>query len=281
MEIVVVDDGSTDETPQAMAAYQDRVRYIRQPASGGPSRPRNVGVAASEGEIVAFFDSDDLMSPGALSDSLAILARHPEAGLVFSNSRIIDEHGELIDPDYLADYRDFRRILRSTDDPEVGLMSGPRLYRELLRANFIGTSGVVARREVLAEAGPFDETLKHADDRDMWLRVALTQTAFAFVDRVHFSYRRRNGSVTGRGWRRMPSVIRMLEKHRELASSAADRRLLSGRINEARLARAYGLRREGRFEEAAAGYCDAARGRLSVTALVGLVKAHYQKMISD
>jgi glycosyltransferase involved in cell wall biosynthesis len=277
---MVVDDGSTDDTPRLLEGYRDRVRYIRQEASGGPSRPRNTGVAAAQGECVAFFDADDIMSPGAISDSVAVMERHPEVGFVFANSRIVDERGSLIEPDYLADYRNFRRILVPTEDPAVGLMSGPPLYRELLRANFIGTCGVVARKSLLAEAGPFDETLKNADDRDMWLRVALTGTVFAFVDRVHFSYRRRGGSVTRRGWRRLDSVIRMLEKHRCLAKTEADRRHLDGRINRARIARAYGLRCEGLYDEAAAGYREALRGRKSLRGLLGLVKTYLLRLAS-
>ncbi|MBU1071941.1 hypothetical protein KKG45_01705, partial [bacterium] len=225
-------------------------------------------------------DADDLMSPGAISDSLAVMARHPDVGFVFANSQVIDEQGAVLDPDYLADYREFRKILVATGDPAVGLMSGPRLYHELLRANFIGTCGVVVRKDVLAGAGPFDETLKNADDRDMWLRVAMTQTVFAFVDRVHFSYRRRGGSVTRRGWRRMSSVIRMLEKHRALATTEEDCKHLDDRINQARIALAYGLRREGLLDEAAAGYREAMRGHKSVTGLLGLVKTHYLKMTS-
>jgi len=280
LEVIVVDDGSTDDTPRVLEDYRDRVRYIREEASGGPSRPRNVGVAAADGDCVAFFDSDDLMTPGAISDSLAVMTRHSEVGFVFANSQIIDERGALLDPDYLADYREFRKILAPTDDPAVGLMSGPRLYHQLLRANFIGTCGVVARKDILDAAGPFDQALKNADDRDMWLRVALTQTVFAFIDRPHFSYRRRDGSVTRRGWRRIPSVIRMLEKHRALAQTDEDRKHLDYRINRARIAQAYGMRRAGLFDEAAAGYRDAVREHLSVTGLLGLAKTHYLKLTS-
>lgn len=275
-----MDDGSTDDTPLLVASYGERVRLIRQEASGGPSRPRNTGVAEAAGDCIAFFDADDIMSPGAVSDSLSVMARHPQVGFVFSNSRVVDERGALVDADYLADYREFRRILAATDDPAVGLMSGPPLYRELLRANFIGTCGVVVRKGVLDEVGPFDETLKNADDRDMWLRVARAGTVFAFIDRVHFSYRRRDGSVTRRGWRRMTSVIRMLEKHRALAATEEDRRHLDTRINQARIAQAYGLRNEGRLGEAVAGYRDALRERKSVTGLLGLVKTQYLKMTS-
>jgi len=278
LEIVVVDDGSTDDTPRVAESYGARVRLIRQAASGGPSRPRNAGVAAATGDCIAFFDADDIMSPGAISDSLSVMAQHPQTGFVFANSRIVDERGALVEADYLADYREFRKILVATDDPAVGLMSGPPLYRELLRANFIGTCGVVARRAVLEAAGPFDEALKNADDRDMWLRVARTGTVFAFIDRVHFSYRRREGSVTRRGWRRLTSVIRMLEKHRALADTDEDRRHLDVRINQARIAQAYGLRTAGRLEEAVAGYRDALRERKSVTGLLGLVKTQYLKM---
>lgn len=280
LEVIVVDDGSTDDTPRVLETYRDRVTAIRiEQASGGPSRPRNTGVAASTGAFIAFFDADDLMEPGALSDSLGVLARHPEVDFVFAGCRAVDEQGAVIVPDYLAEYREFRRDLEPTDDPAVGLLPGAKTYSRLLLANFVFTCGVVMRRALWEEAGPFDEALKNGDDRDLWMRSALTGRTFAFIDRPHFSYRKRAGSVTGRGWMRMPSVIRMMEKHCDLARNDADRRLAEARLHGARLAYAFGLREAGRLHEAAAAYRRALEGRISRAGLTGLLKTGLLRLL--
>jgi hypothetical protein len=182
--------------------------------------------------------------------------------------------------DYLAEYVEFRKILEPTDDPAVGLMPGPRVYRQLLNANFIFTCGVIMRRALIERTGPFDETLKNGDDRDMWMRAALTGATFAFIDRPHFSYRKRSDSVTGRGWRRMPSVIRMLNKHRALVTEDADRTLLDDRLNRAWLALAYGARTDGHYDEAVAAYRKALKMRFSALAMRGLIKCEFKRVFA-
>ncbi len=279
LEVIVVDDASTDDTPGVMASYGDRIVSIRlDVASGGPSRPRNEGATAASGEFIAFIDSDDLMEPGALSDSLGVMARHPDVSFVFAGLRSIDEQGEVIDPDYLSEYREFRRDLAPTDDPAVGLLSGDKAYSGLLHATFVFTSSVVMRRALWEEAGPFDEEMKNGDDRDMWMRSALTGATFAFIDRPHFSYRKRTNSVTNRGWLRMPSVIRMMEKHVRLARTDADRRLAADRLNRARLAYAYGLREAGRLDESIDAYRAALGERMTRRGVLGIMKARLLKL---
>lgn len=273
LEVVIVDDASTDDTPRVLETYRDRVRTIRlDEASGGPSRPRNTGVAASRGEFIAFCDSDDIWEPDAVSDSLGVMARHPEVGLSFSTFSVIDEAGEPLASDNLAEYRDFRRDLAPTDDPAVGLLTGDHAYSRLLRTTFIFPTSVVMRRGLWDSGGPFDETLKNGDDRDLWLRCALTGTVFAFIDRPHFAYRKRADSVSGRGWKRMPSIIRMLEKHLGLARTDADRQRIRIRLREARMFQAYGLADAGRLDESGAIYRRLLAERITFPALKGMLR---------
>jgi glycosyltransferase involved in cell wall biosynthesis len=85
IEIVVVDDGSTDGTREQILAYGDRVRYVWQPNSGGCSSPRNYGVRMASGEFIAFLDADDLIAPERIAAAVAVMKRRPDVGLAFTN----------------------------------------------------------------------------------------------------------------------------------------------------------------------------------------------------
>src|SRR5436190_15499550 len=85
VEVIVIDDGSTDGTAAVAAAFGNTVRGIRVDHSGGPARPRNIGIQAARGELIALFDGDDIMLPGKLEEQQAFLADHPDIPLVFTN----------------------------------------------------------------------------------------------------------------------------------------------------------------------------------------------------
>jgi glycosyltransferase involved in cell wall biosynthesis len=84
-EIIVADDGSTDDTAAVVAAYGDRVRYLALPHRGQPAATRNAGIRAATGVLLAFLDSDDLFLPDKLARQIAALAQTPAAGVVYSN----------------------------------------------------------------------------------------------------------------------------------------------------------------------------------------------------
>lgn len=254
VQIVVVDDGSRDDTAAVLAGYGARLTCETIPNSGGPSRPRNRGVALAGGEFIAFFDSDDLMEPDKLARAVEIFARHPQVGLVCSNFRSIDNAGAVLQEDYLADYRQFRAHLRPAAVADTGLLDAEDAFRELLRANFVGTSSVVCRREVLQEAGPFDEEMKNGDDHDMWLRIARTGATMAFIDRVLHAYRITPGGVTARGPDRVPAMIRTLRNQIPHCRREEDRRFLQRKIRELHFVRGWELREAGRQAESIASY---------------------------
>jgi glycosyltransferase involved in cell wall biosynthesis len=271
-EVIIADDGSTDATEQILAEYNSRVRHLKLEHWGGPSRPRNVGVQHARGEFVAFFDADDIMAPGALKKALAVLEGHQNVDLVFARNEAVDAEGNRLQKHPLDDPQDFRRSLEPTADPEVWLLSGRPLVYELVRACFIGACGVVVRREVLAQVGPFDEALKNSDDYDMWLRIAHAGHVFAFVDRVHFYYRWHDQSVSRRGYLRMPSMLRRLEKHYRLVTDPEDKRFLQQRMAQIERAYALGLREAGQLESATQAYLVALKRGLNPRNLTGLTK---------
>ncbi len=153
VEVIVVDDGSTDETAKRLGAWADpRLRVLRNETSRGAGASRNQAAAIARGEWIAFLDDDDRWAPHKLRAQLAV-ATTPEVAFVYGTAVMVD--GEL-------------RPLRSLPVPEPGA-----LPRALLHTNPIGgPSSVMVRRAALAEVGGFDEELAVVDDWDLWLRLA-------------------------------------------------------------------------------------------------------------
>ena len=271
-EIIVVDDGSTDDTAAVADSFGNRIRYRRIPPSGGPARPRNTGIAMARGELVALLDADDVMLPGKLAAAVAAFAGRPRAGLLCTDFQGIDGEGRVIRERWLADYRHFRRALQPQPEDDLGLLPARQALHELILANFVGTSSVVCRRETLADVGPFDESLPNSDDRDMWFRIARHGWDFLFIDRPLHGYRKHGVGVTARGGRRIPGMIRVLERQFAAGLTRDEEKALRKRIAELWTGYGWYLRGEGRFREARAAY-ERALPRGGWTALRGWLLA--------
>jgi glycosyltransferase involved in cell wall biosynthesis len=187
-EIIVVDDGSTDDTMGVLKAYAGRIRVIRQD-NAGPSAARNTGIEAAYGLWVAFLDSDDEWSPRKLSVQMRDLARRPDLCAHFTNVSFVD--GDTA-PVNLFDVRGFdgRRGQDSVLD---------RPLTCVLDDEIVALPSFVAKREVLIEAGLFDRRLTIAEDRDLLMRVALRGAWGYSADALVVCYRRPDGlSLTRR-----------------------------------------------------------------------------------
>lgn len=168
-EVLLADDGSRDATAELVRRAGAGVRLLGLPGEGA-ARARNLAVGVASGDWVAFLDADDAWEPDKLERQLEAIARHPEAGLVFSDARIVTEAGSRG-----RCYLDGRR-------PE-------RLDSEsLLMDNFICTSTVLARRELLIRVGGFPERLRIAHDYALWLECLAVSPA-ALVDEPLVRYR--------------------------------------------------------------------------------------------
>ena len=162
-EIIVVDDGSTDETRLVLHQFDNRLKYLYQ-ENRGPSAARNTGIKAAKGEYISFLDADDLWFPNKLQVQLEFMQQHKEIGLAFSD---LDEFGHT--------ENEGQRSLLSKFFFYADLLSQKSLddaFKKLLIENFIMTSTTISRRKSFAKAGLFEETLKVVEDREMWLRIA-------------------------------------------------------------------------------------------------------------
>lgn len=150
LEVIVVDDGSTDETPEALGPYCGRVSYILQ-KNAGPSAARNRGIRAARGEWIAFLDADDIWFEDKLRLQMKCAAENPDVCLI----------GALANSS--------RMLVDDCDPPQVTLMNTP----DLLGGLPFGTSSVAARKKELMAAGLFNESRRWVEDRELWLKASL------------------------------------------------------------------------------------------------------------
>jgi hypothetical protein len=192
-EVIVVDDGSKDDTSKVMERYVARgVQYIHQPNSG-VAAARNRGIAQSSGELIAFLDADDTWHPRKLEVQVPVLVSRPELGLLAS------------------------ALFDATDAPprvggdEAAVTIIP--WRDLLVKNYFATSSILARRQVIEAAGegPFDTALQGPEDHDLWIRMA----EVAKVGKLELpvtGYRSVPGSLSKNPTKMETGMLRILSK---------------------------------------------------------------------
>ena len=167
LEVIVVDDGSTDDTGAILASYGDRIRLLSQP-NRGCAAARNAGIALARGRYVAFLDGDDVWWPSKIRYQMQALGK---AGYKMAYSRFIVWHPEA-DGHYLPAERMFSAE-GSDHVSDCALVTGCT-YEALLEDCMVWTSTVLVEKAALDEAGGFDEALEVGEDYDLWLRLSRT-----------------------------------------------------------------------------------------------------------
>lgn len=212
-EIVVVDDASTDDTPEVVRGYEGRVRYVRHDRNSGLSASRNTGVRHTSADLITFLDADDMMTPETLVAKSRRTVEHPTAKLVFSNVEVVDSAGQ---PVGIARPRDGARLLRQ-----------PELMAMLLQRNPFFASTAVVARECFEVAGGFDETLRHAEDWDMWLRLAARFDAFwddapLLLLRTHAASMMKRNLKSHADLEAMRTIVTKADERGDLAKAGTD-----------------------------------------------------------
>lgn len=163
LELLVVDDGSTDSTPEYLAQISDpRLRVIRGAHTGSPARARNAGIREARGRYVAFLDSDDRWLPDKLGIQVSGLATDRSCRWSYTGVTRIDQSGQPLHDPAVAPWRPY---------------AGPTLEGLITLRAIVATSAVLVDRRLLEETGGFEEDLPYCEDYDLWHRLALRSPA--------------------------------------------------------------------------------------------------------
>lgn len=190
-EHIIVDDGSSDNTPEIMEAYGDepRIRYVIQPRTG-QSYTRNHAIRLAQGEFICFLDADDVWLPDKLEKSLAAFEKNPQADILYGDYINIDEWG------------------RETSRHNMKRYSG-NILKPLLRDNCVSFNTTMVRRKCLDEMGGQNESYNLAPDWDMWLRFA-TRYTFYYLPEYLTCYRTRRNQISSDKEARLEANQRIL-----------------------------------------------------------------------
>jgi glycosyltransferase involved in cell wall biosynthesis len=177
-EIIIIDDGSTDDTADIINNYKD-ISYTNIKHSGLPAIARNIGISKAKGEYIAFLDSDDIWLPQKLEKEIEIFNNNPGIGLVCSNAY------------FLKINYDSNELYLKINQEKSG-----KVFCELLKDNFIITSSVIIRRSILDKSGVFSENpdIRALEDYYLWLSIALITDVF-YIPEPLLRYRDHIGSI--------------------------------------------------------------------------------------
>lgn len=202
LEVIVVDDGSTDDTVSVVTPFLEdsRVRYVHQ-LNAGQAKAKNRGIYEAKGEFVAFLDADDLWLPTKLERQIPLFASD-SVGVVYCRSVEIDERGAEVRPLDFPLYR--------------GSVSG-----RLLIFNFVGFSSSVVRKRCIEKLGAFREDLGMGIDYEIWLRYS-AHHHFDFVDAPLVQYRVWSGQMSKNVERRYLNGIRIMTEFLAECPEAVD-----------------------------------------------------------
>jgi glycosyltransferase involved in cell wall biosynthesis len=180
-ELLVVDDGSSDGTVQAVQAFQDPRLLLIQQAHAGVGAARNQGIAESSSDIIVFLDADDRLRPGALAQLMGALAQTSLACLAYGEGVVMNTAGQ---------------VFGAASGPLLARRPSGWVLRDILQSNFILTGGVCVRMDCLRKVGYFQTSLLQGQDWELWCRLA-TVGEFLYIGREPVvEYRLRPGSIS-------------------------------------------------------------------------------------
>lgn len=164
-EIIIIDDGSTDETEQVVASLSGNIIYHKQ-SNQGPSVARNTGIELATGDWIAFLDADDQWTPEKIAWQKQTLSQYPELHLIAGDMAEIDNDDKLLTESVLAKHQLLETFQTLAGQPV------PKALARLVEKNFIPTGTVLVKRETVIQAGLFNPAIRFGEDLELWAKIA-------------------------------------------------------------------------------------------------------------
>ncbi len=168
IELIIIDDGSTDNSKEVIQSFGDKVQYYYQP-NGGPSKARNLGVKIAKGDYIGFLDADDLMNENMLAKCISIFGEYPETEIVWTKYQIVYE----------------------ANVPRYGIRIGED---NTIHTTYLGSA--LYRRKVFDKIGLLDEQLRFSEDTDWWKRAMEAKLNVQKIEFIGIIYRRHQNNLT-------------------------------------------------------------------------------------
>lgn len=206
-EVIVVDDGSTDNTEQALKPYSGKINYIKQQYNQGLAAARNRGIKEARGEHITFLDNDDIWLPDKLERQMRFLAENPRYDLICGNGVTFGNR------------KDEGKPVISRKRVRVIKREGLTLRNTYIKG-CIYFQTIVIKKSIMEDLGCLDASLPMADDWDFCLRFLLKYKAF-FIDEVFFKRRKHSGNFSSNSELNLLLIIRVTEKLLNTSPDAA------------------------------------------------------------
>lgn len=228
IEIIAVDDGSTDDSRELLAAYGDAVRVLHQ-SKQGPAAARNLALQHARGEYIAFVDADDVWLPGKLLSQVAYLQAHPDVSAVFGRFirwEASTQERRFVEPPLLAAYEE--AAVRWRDQAELFKTTSLQgdLYADLLLDSVVHIITALVRRSAIDDVHGFDASLNTGSDYDFWLRLSRAHRIDQLDDCVAW-YRIHAQSITRQPWPQNAEYAILLRTLAQHGARGADGRTVS------------------------------------------------------